>query len=180
MIVFQTAQPLIPKIIFHNTHQENLTFEEMFLRILQFIQDDPGSPYRIAIGTDSQVRGKTYFVTAVLLHRVGKGAVGFLKEVVIPRNIRSLREKISLEIALTQEVAYMFTPEHINLIYETILSEGYSPDQLDLEIHLDIGVKGPTKELIKEMVNRVSGLGFSVKIKPFAVAASSLANRYTK
>jgi len=164
---------------FRNTWQENLTFQEMFLRILQFIQDDPGASYRIAIGTDSQVRTKSHFVTGILVHRVGKGAVGFVREVVIPRNIKSLREKISLETAFTQEIAYMFTPDCIDMIYDALISHGYS-HHLDLEIHLDIGTAGPTKELIKEMVTRVSGLGFDVKIKPFATAASSFANRYTK
>lgn len=165
--------------VFRNTQQEVLTFPEVFCRIIKFIQADPNSSYRIAIGTDSQVRTKSYFVTAILIHRIGKGAVGFLKEVVIPRNIKSLREKISIEIALTQEVAYLFSPEIIEQIYETILTNDYH-NQLGLEIHLDIGPNGPTKELIKEMVQRVSGLGFDVKIKPFATAASSLANRYTK
>jgi predicted RNase H-related nuclease YkuK (DUF458 family) len=170
----------VPEPVFQNMNQETLTFSQMFARIIKFIQDDPRASYRIAIGTDSQVKNKSYFVTAVLLHRVGKGAVGFLREVVIPRNINSLREKISLEISFTQEIAYMFTPAHIDLIYDTILSQGFDNNHLDLEIHLDIGTNGPTKELIKEMVNRVSGLGFSVKIKPYATAASSLANRYTK
>lgn len=151
----------------------------MFARILAFIHDDPKASYRIAIGTDSQVKGKSFFVTGILVHRLGKGAIGFLREIVIPRNIKSLREKISLEIVFTQEVAYMFTPEHLEKIYETVISQGVN-NCLDLEIHLDIGGKGPTRELIKEMVTRVSGLGFNVKIKPFATAASSLANRYTK
>jgi predicted RNase H-related nuclease YkuK (DUF458 family) len=164
---------------FRNTRQENLSFQEMFDRILNFIKDDPTASYRIAIGTDSQVRTRSHFVTGILVHRVGKGAVGFIREVVIPRNIKSLREKISLETAFTLEVAYMFTPDHLNVIFDTILSHGLK-HHLDLEIHLDIGQSGPTKELIKEMVNRVSGLGFDVKIKPFATAASSLANRYTK
>lgn len=148
-------------------------------RILKFIQDDPLASYRIAIGTDSQVRSRSHFVTGILVHRVGKGAVGFIRETVISRNIKSLREKISLETAFTQEVAYMFTPEYLDKIYDVVLSHDYN-QHLDLEIHLDIGLKGSTKELIKEMVSRVSGLGFDVKIKPFATAASSLANRYTK
>lgn len=166
-------------MLFRNTQQEILTFPAMFARILHFIQDDPLTPYRIAIGTDSQARSKTYFVTGVLVHRVGKGAVGFIREIIIPRNIKSLREKISLEITYTQEIAYMFTPEHIEMIYEAVLAKS-AKNHLDLEIHLDIGGKGPTRELIKEMVTRVSGLGFDVKIKPYATAATTLANRYTK
>lgn len=165
---------------FYNTHYEILSFEELFKKILEFIKSDPSASYRIAIGTDSQFKNKTYFVTAILVHRVGKGAIGYLRDIVIPRNIKSLREKISLETAYTLEVAYMFTSKHLDLIYDAVLSEEKQQNHLDLEIHLDIGQKGPTKDLIKEMVNRVSGLGFDIKIKPYATAASSLANRYTK
>lgn len=166
--------------LFRNTKQETLTFSEMFSRILSFIKEDPKSSYRIAIGTDSMVKTSSCFITAVLVHRVGKGAIGFLKKVIIPRPIRSLREKISTEITFTQEIAYMFTSERIDQIYEVVLSDDDTSNHLDLEIHLDIGPKGPTKELIKEMVNRVSGMGFDIKIKPFATAASSLADRFTK
>ena len=166
--------------LFRNTKQETLTFSEMFSRILRFIKEDPKSSYRIAIGTDSMVKTSSCFITAVLVHRVGKGAIGFLKKVIIPRQIHSLREKISTEITFTQEIAYMFTPERIDQIYEAVFTDDDDKNHLNLEIHLDIGPQGPTKELIKEMVNRVSGMGFDIKIKPFATAASSLADRYTK
>ena len=152
----------------------------MFSRILCFIKEDPKSSYRIAIGTDSMVKSSSCFITAVLVHRVGKGAIGFLKKVVIPRQIRSLREKISTEITFTQEIAYMFTPEYIDQIYEAVFIDDNDNNHLNLEIHLDIGPQGPTKDLIKEMVNRVRGMGFDVKIKPYSTAASSLADRYTK
>lgn len=167
--------------MFRNTKQETLTFSEMFSRILAFIKEDPKSSYRIAIGTDSMVKTSTCFITAVLVHRVGKGAIGFLRKVTIPRPIRSLREKISMEITFSQEIAFMFTPERIDQIYEAVLNDNDDiSNHLNLEIHLDIGPKGPTKELIKEMISRVSGMGFDVKIKPHATAASSLADRFTK
>jgi len=166
--------------LFHNTKQETLTFQEMFARILSFINEDPKSSYKIAIGTDSMVKTSSCFITAVLVHRIGKGAIGFLKKIVIPRQIRSLREKISTEINFTQEIAYMFTPERIDQIYEAIFAATDDSNHLNLEIHLDIGPHGPTKELIKEMTNRVSGMGFDIKIKPDSTAASSLADRYTK
>jgi hypothetical protein len=59
--------------LFRNTKQETLTFSEMFSRILRFIKEDPKSSYRIAIGTDSMVKTSSCFITAVLVHRVGKG-----------------------------------------------------------------------------------------------------------
>jgi predicted RNase H-related nuclease YkuK (DUF458 family) len=47
----------------------------------------------------------------------------------------------------------------------------------DLEIHVDIGTVGPTKEMIKEIVGMVKGSGFFVKIKPDSFAATSLADK---
>lgn len=73
----------------------------------------------------------------------------------------------------------MFTSNYLELLSAPLLSP-LAGSHLDLEIHLDIGMNGPTRDLIKEMVGRVSGLGFTVKIKPCSTAASSLANRYTK
>jgi hypothetical protein len=48
----------------------------------------------------------------------------------------------------------------------------------ELEIHVDIGQKGPTKEMIREIVGMVRGNGFFVKIKPESFAASTLADRH--
>jgi predicted RNase H-related nuclease YkuK (DUF458 family) len=54
------------------------------------------------------------------------------------------------------------------------------PSDVELEIHLDIGPDGETRDLIREIVGMVMGSGFNAKIKPDAYAASSVADRYTK
>ncbi len=123
--------------LFYNTKQEVFTFPEMFARILKFIKEDPQNSYRIAIGTDSMVRTTTCFITAVLVHRVGKGAIGFLKKLLSPTN-SFLTSKISYETTFSQEIAYLFTPELIDEIYETILQADQTK-HLGLEIHIDIG-----------------------------------------
>lgn len=51
---------------------------------------------------------------------------------------------------------------------------------LNIEIHLDIGRNGETRDLIKEVVGMVVGNGYEAKIKPSAYAASHVADRYTK
>ncbi|NLJ41543.1 MAG: hypothetical protein GX352_08045, partial [Clostridiales bacterium] len=51
---------------------------------------------------------------------------------------------------------------------------------IHFEFHLDVGTKGPTRELIGEMVAMAKGTGFEPKIKPESYAASCYANRYTK
>ena len=51
--------------------------------------------------------------------------------------------------------------------------------QFNLEIHVDIGENGRTKELIDEVVGMIIGNGLAVRIKPHAYAASAVADKYT-
>ena len=51
--------------------------------------------------------------------------------------------------------------------------------QFNLEIHVDIGENGRTKEMIDEVVGMIIGSGLAVRIKPQAYAASSVADKYT-
>ncbi|RYD04208.1 hypothetical protein N752_15295 [Desulforamulus aquiferis] len=53
-------------------------------------------------------------------------------------------------------------------------------EELNVEIHIDVGRQGETKDLIREVVGMVTGSGFQAKIKPDSFAASSVADRYTK
>jgi len=46
-------------------------------------------------------------------------------------------------------------------------------------IHADIGEKGATQDMIKEIVGLIRGNGFEPKIKPEAFAASIIADRYS-
>ena len=46
-------------------------------------------------------------------------------------------------------------------------------------IHADIGVSGPTKDMIKEVVGLIKSNGFQAKIKPESFAASIVADRFS-
>ncbi|KAA0548121.1 hypothetical protein FZW96_10350 [Bacillus sp. BGMRC 2118] len=168
-------------IMFHSVTEENMSFEEVFSTMLRFIETDPSSSYYLSIGTDSQVHDhKTRFVSAIHLHRKGKGAWGCIREIMIPRAIKSIREKISLETTYSQELAFMFTSRHLDEITDILLPYTQEGADFHFEIHLDIGRKGLTKELIQEMTSRIYSMGLEPKIKPESYAASSYANRYTK
>jgi predicted RNase H-related nuclease YkuK (DUF458 family) len=166
---------------FYNMSECFSSFEEVFERILRFMEQDPLAQYAMAIGTDSHVyQSYTKFTSAVLIHRLGKGAWGCLRDYIVPRRIQSLREKISLETSLSQEIAYCVTPEMIEKISDVLLPYVDKGADFTLAIHLDIGSQGATKELIKEMVGRIQAMGIEAKIKPDSYVASSYANRYTK
>ncbi|EKD86242.1 MAG: hypothetical protein ACD_37C00395G0001 [uncultured bacterium] len=55
---------------------------------------------------------------------------------------------------------------------------GDSPSY-NLEIHIDVGEHGDTREMIKEVVGMVTGNGFVAKTKPNAYGASYVADKHT-
>ncbi len=175
----------INKDLFKNSTKVNMSFDDVFKNILFFIRKDPSSSYKLAIGSDSQVKDFTRFITAIHIHRVGhdgigKGAWGCIKEYIVPRRILSLREKISIEASLTQETLCLFDDDRVSEIVDIILPYIYKGADFTLEAHIDIGKNGATRDMIQEMVGRFSGMGINAKIKPDSYAASSYADRYTK
>ncbi len=164
--------------LFKNLRHEVLTFDEVYREILKFIRADTNSSYRISIGTDSQVSSKTVFVSCILVHRVGYGAIGFLHKSVMQRPVVNLREKIYLETTASLQLAYLFDEEKIAAIKKVV--EQDSKKGVTFEFHIDIGHKGKTKSLINEMVAMVRGINFIPKIKPDSYCATAFADRYTK
>ena len=166
---------------FYNLSEKQISFQTVIEHIKGFIQKDPRSEYVLSIGSDSHVhQNETKFITAIHLHRKGKGAWGCLKCHSVKRPIFSVREKISMETALSQEVAYYFITKYLVEISDLLIPFADEGADLLFEIHLDIGRKGMTKELIQEMTGRIEAMGIEAKIKPESYTAFSYANRYTK
>ena len=46
-------------------------------------------------------------------------------------------------------------------------------------IHADVGERGATREMIREVTGLIRGNGFEPLIKPYSFAASVIADRYT-
>ncbi|MGI6036387.1 MAG: ribonuclease H-like YkuK family protein [Limnochordia bacterium] len=146
-----------------------LTFDQMFDDIVAYIQSNPEDKYKLIIGTDSQSRDDVCFVTAVIIHRQGKGArYYYCRDHQFIGH--SLRQRIYYETARSLGVA--------SRIADRLARNGQG--DLDLEIHLDVGEKGRTKDLIREVVGMVVGSGFDARIKPESFGASKVADKYTK
>jgi uncharacterized protein len=166
---------------FYNVSERHLNFDMVFNRICSFIEKDPRNLYRLSIGTDSQAHQKdTRFITAIHIHRVGKGAWGCLHHRSVKDKPATLREKIYLETQFSQEIACLFTPTHIQIIWGLLHPYAQDGAGFIMEIHLDIGNDGLTKEFILDMTEKIRAMGLTAKIKPDAYAAFSYANRYTK
>ncbi|MDG5786132.1 ribonuclease H-like YkuK family protein [Evansella sp. AB-P1] len=168
---------------FENLKEKNMTFEEVFERIVQFMKKDPKGNYRLMFGTDSQVHATyTRFVTGIVIQRERKGAWACLRKVSIPRQINNLHEKISYETSLTEEIASMFTDERKETLINLVLPHVYKGATFTIEGHIDIGCRSQnkTRMYVREMVSRIESMGLEPKIKPESFVASTYANRYTK
>ncbi len=146
-----------------------LTFEQMMSDIMEYIKGLPYTSYKIIIGSDSMVKNETCFITAVIVHRLGKGAKYYYRKTT-ERKIKNLRQKIFYETSLSLEVGGMVA---------RYLSQ-YGYEEMEVEIHIDIGKKGKTKDLIKEVIGMVNGSGFNAKIKPDSFGAFSVADKHSK
>lgn len=170
---------------FQNLSESNLTLDHVSERILRFISMDPKCAYHFIIGSDSQVhRGHTKFVTGIAIHRVGQGAWACYRQVAIPRQLTSIREKLTLETSFSQRVAGYFGECVITEMEELLLPYVYQGAALEAYIDIDAGTEpelNKTAIYVQEMMDRVEAMGmYAPRIKPEACIASSYANRFTK
>lgn len=164
--------------IFHSVRFGAQPFHKIFRHIIDFIREDRGARYCISVGSDSQTSSKsTLFATCIIVHRIGKGAIGFYTRQRVGRPIMNLREKLSLETLSSLQLTYLFDEDRIGQIYD-ILSQGRG--DVDFEFHIDIGENGPTRAYISEMVGMAKGLYFIPRIKPESYCASSYADKHSK
>ncbi|MEH7107873.1 ribonuclease H-like YkuK family protein [Bacillus sp. JJ1764] len=168
---------------FQNLHEVGMSFEQVFRRIVEFMENDSCGNFRLMVGTDSQVhRAHTTFITGIVIQNIGKGVWACITKVIVPRKMTQLHERISLELSLTEEIVSMFTEEKKNELINIVLPNVYLGATFTIEGHIDIGAgnRNKTSEFVKEMVTRIESMGVEPKIKPDAFVASSYANRYTK
>lgn len=185
-----------PSHLLNSITHGRLNLEDSIKHIKNFLEESPSAEYSLVIGTDSHERenndkrgaddpstcgeggsladrhGKTInLVTAVLVHRNGFGGKYFWKRKNVS-NIHSLREKIYAETLESLNFASSYVP----LLRKAL--NGKSPFY-NLEIHIDVGEHGDTRDMIKEVVGMVTGNGFVAKTKPHAYGASYVADKHT-
>ncbi len=138
--------------------------------ISSYMAVDKKANYEVIVGSDSQkIRNNIYdYVSALIVHRVGFGGIYFWKRIVIDRKI-SLKERIYREATMSLETSETFV--------HFFKTNGIS--RYNIQIHVDIGHKGDTRDMIAEVVGMIRGSGYDVKIKPYSYGASKVADRYT-
>ncbi len=156
-------------MIFNSPTKGRMTFDQVFKDIVEYIHDDSKIKYKLIVGTDSQLREDVCYVTAILILREGKGGRFYYS-----------KEREKTKLSLKQRIFYETSK---SLIVAAKLAEKLTVNglaELDIEIHLDVGEQGQTKEIIKEVVGMVVGSGFDARIKPDSYGASKVADKYTK
>jgi predicted RNase H-related nuclease YkuK (DUF458 family) len=171
------------QLLFHNLQEKNMTFEQVYARIIRFMNLSRNGNYRLMIGTDSQVHIKsTIFITGIVILNEGKGAWACIRKVSVPIRMERLHERISYETSLTEEIVSLFTEERKTNMIDIVLPYIYQGASFTMEGHLDIGSgnRNKTRIYVEEMTARIEAMGLEPKIKPESFVASSYANRFTK
>ncbi|SEN64381.1 ribonuclease H-like YkuK family protein [Lihuaxuella thermophila] len=155
---------------FFHPRKGRCSMEEMIAEIQSYIGQDKKAEYKVVIGTDSQTREReTLFVTAIIIQRIGKGAIFFYMK----KSHRAMRD---LRYRIYRETEYSLQ------CVELLKKNGFFDFSVNIpmEIHLDVGQQGETRKLIQEVVGWVTSVGYTAKIKPESYAASAVADRFTK
>jgi uncharacterized protein len=146
-----------------------ISIKELLEELHLYIEESPNSNYKIIIGSDSQTyKDKTIFVTAIIIQRIGKGArLFYYKKKHKP--IHDLRTRIYTETELSLK--------HLHSMKDKGLANLFT--NYPVEVHVDIGRNGETRQLIHDVVGWVTAVGYVAKIKPDSFGASSVADKFT-
>lgn len=156
--------------MYHSPTYGPLTIEKLKKRVSSYMHGPHSTKYRIVVGTDSQkTKQGTYdFIVALAIHRIGSGGIYFWRRDIVKTKM-SLKERMYREAIMS-----LTSAEDLSSLFK---ENGIS--KYDVEIHVDIGRNGQTKDLISEISGMVRASGYEVKIKPESFGASKVADRHT-
>lgn len=156
-------------MLFISPTKGHLSFDQVFSDLIEYIKHEPEAKFKLIVGTDSQLGEEVCYVTAIIILREGKGG-RFYYSKEYEKTKYGLKQRIFLETTRSLIVAAKLA--------EKLAEKGWA--DLDIEIHLDIGEQGKTKDIIREVVGMVTGSGFGARIKPDSYGASKVADKFTK
>jgi predicted RNase H-related nuclease YkuK (DUF458 family) len=154
---------------YHSPTYGKISLDKLKKIISSYMSKDKIGRYQIIVGTDSQKMNnyKYDFVSALIIHHIGSGGIYFWRRDIISRII-PLKERIYHEAIMSMQTSENF----INFFKLNGISK------YDIQIHVDIGKNGETRELINEVTGMIRNNGFDVKIKPESYGASKIADRH--
>ena len=173
------ADRIVPDV-FNSPTYGQLSWQQGVLKMVAFMGVDTKASYEVIIGTDSEAQnGMADFVSAVIVHKKGRGGVYFWARQKIA-NLHSMRQRIWQEAIISLTLAERLVGDFAQIG----LFNGYSKlalgdsERINLEIHVDVGPNGETRVMISEIVGMIRANGFKVATKPAAWGASHVADRH--
>lgn len=147
-----------------------ITFAAMCLNLTETFSNT-ADRFTVMVGTDSHVHNNrdVSFVTVVFVHRVSKGGHFFYRKFK-KKNITNLKQRMLYEATQSLTTASLLTAELQQLGCQSV----------NLEVHADVGTRGDTRSIVKEIVGMIEAQGFVSRVKPDAPAATKLADRFTR
>ena len=149
---------------------ERFTDEQIFAAI-SLASKDKDHDYEIAIGTDSQIRGRLFqFITVCCIWKKGKGGVYYYKTEYMPRKafpVSNQKMRMFDEVSRTIELA--------NTIQD---KTGVVP-----VVHVDASVpskKEFTSSFSEQLRGYVLSSGYECVLKPESYVANCIADRHSK
>ncbi len=157
-------------VVFHSPTFGQIDEDRVVALLRRFILQQADQEYRLIVGTDSlpNAAGQVYLVTAIVLHRIGKGGIYFWRRQLHPK-LHTLRDRMYAEA---------LTSIHMAQRLEQQAALQSLPPQ-PIEIHVDVGEAGPTRAMIQELVGMIVAHGYAAKTKPESFVASKVADRHT-
>ena len=158
-------------MIFISPTNGKMTKAEIYDFILKKIQENQITKehdYSIIVGTDSQNSYKTKMVLVICLIDKGHGGRYFY-HIDWMKKIKDINTKIYTETEKSLEIAR----ELNKFLHDNDV-------RAEVEVHVDIGRHGKTKELIQGILGWVTSEGFTAKIKDESWVASTIADKISK
>lgn len=161
---------------FFSPSKGNLDLNGVIKEIFGYMQEDSEKQYEIVVGCDSPSSDRPFFPIAIVVLRTGFGGRFFLKKMKYPdkflQKFAYWKNRILQEVYLSCELALS--------LRDILEKENKLGLKYDFQyIHADVGEKGKTKEMVKEVVGLIKSNGFEPRIKPQSFAATVVADRYT-
>ena len=161
---------------FFNPTKGNLSFDDTIKEIFAYMAEEPQREYEIVVGCDSASLEQPHFPATIVVRRLGAGGRFFLKKISYGgKKFYNFKQRILQEVLLSCELALVLreTLETRKLVLPDDLKWNFS------YIHADVGERGATREMVREVTGLIRGNGFEPMIKPFSFAASVIADKYT-
>lgn len=161
---------------FFNPTKGQLDLGGVFEELSAYISEKPEKFYDIVVGCDSSSSEEPTFPLAIVVLRVGEGGRFFLQRVSYEdRKFYNWKQRILEEVFLSCQLALHLRDAFAAKMQPASASQNYQFRY----IHADVGERGQTKDMVKEVTGLIIGNGFEPKIKPYSFAASNVADRYS-